>query len=150
MSAATPSRKPARPLPPDDAALAALLGKAKPHWDALLAAASGADASCAAEWVYYASLKGWRCIVKVKKARGGKQTLVHLRPDEGSYLASFALSDAAIAAAAGRGVPAPLITEVRAAKVLPEGRPIRVQVKSAKDLRAAAGLLLAKLDAAAG
>lgn len=132
-------------MPPGDAALAAQLGKAKPHWDALLAAATEGDASCRAEWVYYKSLKGWRCIVK-----GGKRTLVHLRPDDGGFLASLALSDGAIDAAEGLGVPASVVAEARAAKMLPEGRPIRVEVKSAKDLRVAVGLVRAKVDGAGG
>jgi hypothetical protein len=132
----TPRANSAAPTP---AALAKTLGKAKPHWDALQAAAAEAAPNAGAEWKYYASLKGWRCIVKA-----GRLSLAHLRPDEGSFLASFGLSDKAIDAAAAHGVPAELIEAARAAKKGTEGRPLRVQVKTAKDLRAVVGLLKAK------
>lgn len=131
-----------RPMPPDDDALAKQLGGAKPHWDGLIAAAAEADASCKAEWAYYKSLKGWRCILK-----GGKRSLVHLRPEEGSFLASFALSDEALAAAERFGVPPVVLAEARAAKMLPEGRPIRLEVNTAKDLRVAVRLVRAKAGA---
>lgn len=137
-------RNPSPTAPPGDSDLAALLGTAKPHWDALLSAASSASPACNAEWTYYASLKGWRCIIRTGSGSKGR-ALVHLRPDAGSFLASFALSDLAITIAEGLGVPREATAAARAGKPLPEGRPVRVQVRNDLELHAAVAWLKAKI-----
>jgi hypothetical protein len=138
------AKKPAasQPSAPTDTDLAKLLGPAKRHWDALLASVREVAPKARVEWKFYKSAGpggGWRCVVS-----NSKRNLVYLRPDEGGFLASFALSDEAIDAAEKAGLSKPLIQAIREGPKLPEGRAARIEVNSAATLKAAAALLAVK------
>jgi UDP-N-acetylmuramyl tripeptide synthase len=126
--------------PPDDASLAAALGRAKRSWDALLAHLDEAHRDLRRSWRFYGPRHGWQLKVEAKK-----RAVLYLIPAEGRFTAALALRDAAIAALPALGVPRDLIREIESGKAFPEGRPARVQVTGAAQLAIVRKLIAAKL-----
>lgn len=125
---------------PGDADLAAALGAAKPHWDALIAFVREACPEAAHEWKHYGAKYGWQLkVVRAKKA------LLYMIPHRGGFNAALALRPRAVEALRGAGVPEDLVREIEAAKDAPEGRPARVFVRTKKDAALAAKLVALKL-----
>ena len=134
------SKKPAREArsPIETGALDAL-GSARSHWDAFLAAASGAAPEVNVVWKEYAGKTGRQCVIRMED-----RNLAYLKPGEGWFLVSVALSDAAVAGLGESKLPKALIKEIEGAPKYPEGRPARVQVDSAATLKTALALLAIK------
>jgi hypothetical protein len=124
----------------DDASLATMLGKTKPHWDVLLARLAGECPSHAREWKNYGKKHGWQL-----KVSSGKRSLVYLVPEEGGFRALMALRAGAVGALRDAGLPAELVDEIEGAKVYPEGRPVRVTVKTKQDADVVKKLVALKL-----
>lgn len=132
-----------KPVPrPDSAGDASLdqLADARPHWDAFLAAASQLAPNINTQWKTYAGKTGRQCVIRM-----GEKNLAYLKPAEGAFLVSMALSDDAVESLAPAKLPKALIDEVAAAKKYPEGRPARVTVSSAATLKTARTLLAIKV-----
>lgn len=127
---------------PDPAVEAFLvqLAEARPHWDALLAAAAELAPNINALWKTYAGATGRQCVLRL-----GEKNLAYFKPAEGSFLVSMALSDDAVDGLASAKVPKALIDEVAAAKKYPEGRPARVTVSTPATLKTAQTLLAIKV-----
>ncbi|HEU4729433.1 MAG TPA: hypothetical protein VFT22_16140 [Kofleriaceae bacterium] len=83
---------------PDDAALRAVLGKAKPHRDAIIAAVEPIP-GVVRERKFYAGGHGWQL-----KLRDRTAALAYLIRHAGSVLAALPLSDPAVAALADSDV----------------------------------------------
>ena len=126
---------------PDEAELLAMLGTAKREWDAFLAAIELRCPSATREWKRYAGPSGLQLVVKHKG-----RNLVYLKPAKGGFSAAFALSEAAIAAAANADLPKEFVAALGHAPRFREGVPARIQVHSRRDLRTAVELLRLKLD----
>lgn len=132
-----------KPDPKPDSAVEAslnLLADARPHWDALLAAAADLSPNINTLWKTYAGASGRQCVIRI-----GEKNLAYLKPAEGSFLVSMALSDDAVAGLAAAKLPKALVDEIAAAKKYPEGRPARVTVLSPANLKTAKALLAIKL-----
>ncbi len=128
--------------PPDDAALARLLGAAKRPWDELLRFVDEKCPGAAREWKFYGAKHGWQVRVVARK-----RALLYLIPREGRFTAAVALRETAIAALrADRAVPAALLRELDAARAAPEGKPARVEVTRRADLALVERLVAAKLS----
>lgn len=127
---------------PDPAVEASLdlLADAGPHWDAFLAAAADLAPNINTRWKTYAGASGRQCVVRM-----GEKNLAYLKPADGSFLLSMALSDDAVAGLAAAKLPKALLDEITAAKKYPEGRPARVTVSSSATLKTAKALLAIKL-----
>lgn len=125
--------------PPDDAALAAALGRAKRHWDAILA--SLPEDGIAREWKFYGAKYGWQ--LKIAK---GKRAMLYLVPRPSKFGAALALPDQAVAALRGSGLPAALVQEIESARRYPEGRPARIEVSAREDAEIVQRLLAIKLE----
>lgn len=125
--------------PPSDGDLGQTIGRAKRHWDALLAVISRDHPDVLMGWKHYAGKTGWRFIVH-RKGRN----LAYLKPCDGRFTVSLALSDQALDAAERSGVPAQIIDPIRASPKYPEGRAARVDVVCAKDVALAFALLAIK------
>ncbi len=125
--------------PPTDPELATVLGRAKTHWNRLLTAVEDVSPGAPIEWKYYSAKSGWSLVV-----RGKSRNLLYVSPRKGSFLVSFAFGDKAIEAAAEADLPAELLASIRAAPKYPEGRPVRVQVRTAADALLARKLLAIK------
>lgn len=131
---------PAKPAPPDDAHLAKFLGPAFKHWQFVISDATSNHAA-KAEWKHYAGkLGGWRLVLK-SKARN----LAYLKPDDASFLASLALSDADLDhAEQAKAAPPALLADIRAGPKFPEGRAARISVSTAASARHVARLITIK------
>src|SRR5262245_25573074 len=106
--------------PPD---IRALLGRARPQWDALLRFLDGHDGVTRA-WKRYAGSHGWQL-----KVTAERRALLYLMPREGHFMAATALRPPAIAALRAGGVPDHVVREIEAAKASSEGKPARVEVR---------------------
>ncbi len=127
---------------PDEARLAAALGKAMQHWEAILEHLDGARPGLARAWKFYGAKLGWQL-----KVADGKRALVYLVPRAGGFLAALALNDAAIAVVrASRALPADLVREIVTARKFPEGRPARVEVAGRSQAETVKQLLSIKLQ----
>lgn len=133
---------PEKAHPPADAALKEALGKAKPHWDALLAHLDDDHEGLAREWKFYGAKFGWQL-----KVAGKKKAILYLVPRAGRFLAALALDQKAVAALKASDLPAELVREVEIAKAYPEGRPARVEVTARKQLDVVKRLIALKLAA---
>jgi hypothetical protein len=127
---------------PTDKRLATALGKSKKCWDAILEGVDRARGGLGCEWKFYGAKFGWQLKVMDKK-----RTVLYLVPREGGFLAAMALSERAVAAVRVSSLPPTLVSEIETAKVLPEGRPARIEVTSAKQLEVVRQLMAIQLHA---
>jgi hypothetical protein len=124
---------------PDDEHLSATLGRAKEHWDDFLDLVRSEHPRAAIEWKRYST--GWRLVVKERR-----RNLAYLNPGDERFTVSFALSDDAVAAAERSSLPRALVDPLRNSKKYPEGRAVRIDVASARELGRAAMLLAIKVE----
>ena len=82
------------------------------------------------EWGYTSKSTGWGVRLKRKD-----RIILYMAPCRGFFLASFALGEAAVRAAHASGLPAPVLELLDAAKKYAEGRGVRLEVRSAEDVR---------------
>jgi hypothetical protein len=75
-----------------------------------------------------------------------KRNIVYLSPRAGSFLASFALGDKAVAAARKSNLPPHVLKIVNAAKRYAEGAAVRIEVRAAKDVDVVKTLAKIKLE----
>jgi hypothetical protein len=123
---------------PSAANLTKTLGRTARYWTALVTQALDAARGAESAWKYYAS-GGWVYLVRVKR-----RNLLYLRPLAKGFLASFALSEPAIAAARATDLPPGLLAMLAAAPRYPEGRAVRIAVTSAATAAQAAQVLALK------
>jgi hypothetical protein len=131
-----------RTNPPDDATLDQALGKTKKVWDTIIDHLDQLPNGLVREWKYYGKKHGWQM-----KVTDRKRAVLYLIPHDGSFLASLALNDQAVAALPSQKLPPRLVREIATAKTYPEGRPARVEVTSTSDLMVVKKLLALKLRA---
>lgn len=131
---------PDKQCPPQDSDLARVLGRTKKHWEDLAAhVATCPDAK--PEWKHYGKKSGW-----VFVARGKRSNLIYLIPHDKWFGANFAFGEKAVQAALASDLPVAVVEMIRQAPKYPEGRAIRLPVKTAADAKAAKKLLKIKLD----
>ncbi len=123
-----------------DASSPAALGCSLEYWERFIALVRAELPGAEIGWKGYPGSSGRQCIVRMKK-----RNLAYLKPGEGEFTVSFALSEAAVASMADARLPQALIEEVKAARRYPEGRAARVRVSSVATLKTAAALLAVKL-----
>ena len=131
---------PDKSCPPKDADLARVLGRTKKQWDDI-AEAAAALPEAKPEWKHYGKKSGWVFVI-----RGKRTNLMYMIPHDKYFGASFAFGEKAMQAALESDLPAAIIEMVRAAKKYPEGRAVRLQVKSAAEAKAAKKLLAIKIE----
>jgi hypothetical protein len=122
--------------PPTAGELAKLLGDALPAFKALVRRRDGR--TC--EWRRYIAKTPW-----VMKVSCGDRTLYYAKPLPDSVEVTVVLGDRAAEAALAGAVSKHLHESIRTAKRYPEGRPVRVMVKSKTDLAAVEELVAVKL-----
>ena len=114
---------------PSDEELVEQLSAAKKLWDGLLAGLRTDDQTLTQEWNSYSPKAGWSLRVKHRD-----RIIVYLSPGRGSFMASFALGDRAVAAARTCGLPRQAIQIINEAKRYAEGTAVRIDVKGSKDV----------------
>jgi hypothetical protein len=117
------------------------LGASLLHWQHLIEQVSAALPGAEFVWKTYAGKTGRQCVIRSKD-----RNLAYLKPGDGSFMVSIALSDRAVASVGKSKLPSELIAEVKASARYPEGTPARVRVDSGRSLQHALTLLSIKIE----
>ncbi len=116
-------------LPQDDE-LAATLGSTFVFWNELKRLVASRFAPLSIEWGFASKKTGWGLRLKHEK-----RTIFYMTPCEGYFMASFALGEKAVNAAHESDLPASVLGVIDSAKKYAEGRGVRLEVRSAEDVR---------------
>ncbi len=135
---ATNTRKP----PPGRRELESTLGKAGAHWAQLYGALSDAFGPLVEKWTYSGTTQRWSLQLKQRKR---DRTVLYMIPCRGHFLAAFALGERACEAAREAGMPAAVLELIDGATCYPEGRGVRLEVRSRKDAETVARLATIKM-----
>jgi hypothetical protein len=115
---------------PREEELAQTLGKKYTLWNDLKDRISTRFASLSVEWGYASKNTGWGLRLKQEK-----RTVLYMTPCEAYFLASFALGEKAVQAAHAAQLPAEVLAVIDSAPKYAEGRGVRFEVRTAKDVR---------------
>ena len=126
---------------PTEADLSSVLGRSKKLWDELRSYAGELGTPVSEEWKCHGEKYGWSLVLRAKK-----RNLLYMSPREKHFMASCALGEKAIAAAEKTGLPPQVLEAIRTAPRYPEGRPARIEVRTAKDLAVVKQLLTIKIS----
>lgn len=130
-----------RPTQPTERELASVLRDSHLLWQSLVADLKKELKLDRQEWNSYSVKAGWSLRLQLKK-----RNIVYLSPRTGSFLASFALGDKAVAAARNSDLPPYALKIINAAKRYAEGTAVRIEVRTAKDLEVVKILAKIKLE----
>jgi len=123
--------------PPTAPELARLFGRAHAAYEALTERFKRATW----EWKRYSKEGPWAL-----KVSAGKRTLFYVKPGRGSFEVTVLLGERATKAALGGRVSKGLHASIQGARAYAEGRPVRVAVKSKRDLAGVNELIDVKLN----
>jgi hypothetical protein len=114
---------------PQDDDLKATLGASYVHWVELKKRISSQYAA-SPEWGFASKSTGWGLRLKSEK-----RAVLYMTPCKGYFLASFALGEKAVKAAHESDLPTGVLAVIDGAKKYAEGRAVRLEVRSAEDVR---------------
>lgn len=146
-----PSRKPQQPSVPDNpfvghphaprhTELREALGRSAAAWEALKRDISQEFSGVTEEWAVPAKVYGWSFRLKLKK-----RTIVHMGPRHRHFVAGLILGEKAVDAVRTSGLPSDIVTLVESAPKYPEGRGLRFEIRTKKDLEAVEALARIKM-----
>jgi len=125
---------------PTEKELAEALGPAIGLWHKLRKSVAQEFPPLAEEWVFGGQKYGWSLRLKQKK-----RAILYMKPLAGHFLASFALGEKAVRAAQRSDLAASVLKLIDEAPKYAEGRGMRMEVRAAKDVRAALNLARVKM-----
>ena len=125
---------------PGERELEKVLGRAMGPWTELRARLASEHAPLTEAWSYSGKSHGW-----LLRLRQKKRTVVYLVPCPGHFVASFALGEKACEAARRGTLPRSLLEIVERAPKYPEGRGVRLEVRTRKDLASVRDLVSIKM-----
>ncbi len=125
---------------PQDNDLAATLGSTFVFWNELKRLIASKFTRLSVEWGYSSKKTGWG--LRLKRA---KRTILYMTPREGYFMASFALGEKAVKAAHESDLPISVLKVIDSAKKYAEGRGVRLEVRSAEDVRNVEKLAVIKM-----
>ena len=126
--------------PPRDCDLAATLGSTFVFWNELKRIIASRFSPLSEEWGFTSKKTGWGLRLKREK-----RTVLYMTPCEGYFLASFALGEKAVKAAHESDLPVSVLHVIDGAKKYAEGRGVRLEVRSAEDVRNVEKLAVIKM-----
>jgi hypothetical protein len=126
---------------PTEKELAAVLGKAHSLWKELVADLKRDLSLDGEEWNSYSPKAGWSFRLQKRN-----RNIVYLSPQDGCFLASFALGDKAVAVAGKSQLPPPFCKIVAQALRYAEGTAVRIAVHAPEDLDAVKVLARIKVE----
>ena len=115
--------------PAEDRRLREVLGRTAALWFQLKTDLAAEFTPLDEKWTYSGKPYGWSLRLKQKK-----RTVVYLVPQAGCFLAAFALGEKACLAAQESGLPASILETIERAPRYAEGRAVRLEVRTRKDL----------------
>ncbi len=127
--------------PPDERWLAEDLGKTFKLWVAIRDHLRAEYGPVTEEWKFYGAKYGWTL-----KTLRGKRNLFFFTPCQAHFRLAFAFSDKAVAAIERSGLPKAMIEELLHAKKYAEGRGLRVEVRTARDVEHVKTLIAVKVE----
>jgi hypothetical protein len=125
---------------PQDNDLAATLGSTFDFWNELKRLIASKFAPLSVEWGYASKKTGWGLRLKREK-----RTILYMTPREGYFMVSFALGEKAVKAAHESDLPISVLKVIGGAKKYAEGRGVRLEVRSAEDVRNVEKLAVIKM-----
>ncbi|MBZ5573337.1 MAG: DUF3788 domain-containing protein [Acidobacteriia bacterium] len=115
--------------PPSAKALSLVLGKPGTLWNEIKAHVASQYEPIVEAWGYAGKQYGWSLGLKQRK-----RSILYLIPGEGGFVCSLAFSEKAVAEARTRSLPAGVMKTIDEAKRFAEGRAVRLEIKSSKDV----------------
>lgn len=116
------------------------LGRSGARWDELIEHLATKQAPLDTGWTYAGANWGWSLRLKRKK-----RTILYLTPRDRHFLVGFALGEKAVAAAHEAGLPEDVLAVIDGARKYAEGRAVRLEVRTKKDLQAVERLAAIKM-----
>jgi len=126
---------------PQTMELRSTLGRSSVHWDNLVAHVEAEFAPSNATWNFAGAKWGWSLRLKQKK-----RTVLYMTPCNKFFLVGFALGKKAVEAAHALPLSGSTLATIDAATRYAEGRGVRIEVKTKKDLAAVKDLAAIKMD----
>jgi hypothetical protein len=126
--------------PPPADELALTLGRASVAWNRLKDLIAVSFAPVTAEWGFTSKTTGWG--LRLKRP---ERTVLYMIPCRGYFLASFALGEKAVSATRASGLPASILEAVDRAPKFAEGRGVRLEVRTVRDVEHVAALATIKM-----
>jgi len=125
---------------PDDQALVRALGKTYPLWAEIEKHIATTLGKSVEEWKYYGLKSGWTMKTLYKK-----RNLFFFTACEGYFRIAFVFGDRAVAEILKSDLPKAVIEEITNAKKYAEGRGIRIDVKTRRDVESVKKLIAFKV-----
>ena len=125
---------------PTDRAVAGVLGRATGLWNTLRKAMAAQFEPLSETWKFSGQKYGWSLQLKQKK-----RTVLWLTPCESYFLVGTALGEKAVKAAHESDLPSAVLDIIDGAKKYAEGRGVRLEVRTEKDLAAVQQLAAVKM-----
>jgi hypothetical protein len=126
--------------PPSDEAVAEALGRTSKLWNDLKAELRAQFDPLAEKWGFSGAQWGWSLSLKHKK-----RSVLYLSPRRRHFLASMAFGDKAVQAAHRSDLPREVLEMIDSATKYVEGRAVRIEVRSKKDLVVVTKLIAIKM-----
>ena len=114
---------------PDDRSLGKVLGASYKYWEELKGELENEFGPLIEEWKFYSQKSGWTL-----KLLRQKRNLFFFTPCSKYFRLSFVFGDKAVSAIEKSDLPKRMITSLVDAKKYIEGRGLRIEVKSRKDV----------------
>ena len=115
---------------PKEADIKAKLGKSYPAWVELRGEVISKYPPIAEVWAYTGKSTGWGMRLKL-----GERIIMYMTPCDGYFRASFVLGEKAVQAAREAKLPASVLAVIDSARKYAEGRGVRFEVRSVKDIK---------------
>jgi len=125
---------------PQEKDLAATLGSTYVFWNELKKVIAVKFAPLSIEWGFTSKKTGWGL-----RLRREKRTILYMTPCKGYFLVSLALGEKAVKAAHESDLPVSILKIIDNAKRHVEGRGVRLEVRSAEDVRSVEKLAAIKM-----
>jgi Protein of unknown function (DUF3788) len=125
---------------PDDQALVSALGKTYPLWAEIEKHIATTLGESVQEWKYYGLKSGWTMKTLYKK-----RNLFFFTAYKGYFRIAFVFGDRAVAEIVSSDLPKAVIEEITNAKKYAEGRGIRIDVKTRRDVESVKKLIAFKV-----
>ena len=115
---------------PDEKALIKVIGKTAGHWKKIKTNLEKDYGELIEDWKYYGQKTGW--LLKVLRK---KRNLFFCIPEKNGFQIVFTFGDKAVSALDDSDLPEEIKEELKNARKYVEGRGLRINVKSAKDVK---------------
>ena len=125
---------------PRAAELRGVLGRSAAHWGSLIARIQADFAPIDESWTFAGAQWGWSLRLRHKK-----RTVLYMTPCAKHFVVGFALGEKAVEAAKSHSLPEAVRAGIDGAKTYAEGRAVRIEVRTKRDLAAVLTLAAAKM-----